>query len=330
MARTTAIWNQDSILELLSRELARTEREGGDLCVMLAAVDNSPGSDKEQREQSELVLGEIAKRFTGVLRSYDHIGRYGSDQLLIVVPGSNLASVVPVAEKLRQCVEQSPVDAGAARFPATVSIALGDAASRNPDEVLGDLGGLIRQAQAKGGNRLESAKKLTVRPQRVTLKPKRRLPLWIAGGSLLAAIVLLCVFVPSTICAPFMLRDILDSNELPPQLPADCQPTTERPSDATMKSLDSQREARGLQLEGTTTCKIAFSGPKDHSLQIDQQWLDSIYVNGALQDKRHVQIAATEKVQGGALFTVEQCLMPWWTYFKQPQDRCWEQAEFWK
>jgi hypothetical protein len=97
-----------------------------------------------------------------------------------------------------------------------------------------------------------------------------------------------------------------------------------------MKSLESQREARGLQLEGTTTCKITFAGPKDHSLQVDQQWLDSIYVNGVLQDKRHVLIAATEKVNGGALFTVEECLMPAWTYFKQPQDRCWEQAEFWK
>lgn len=330
MARTTAIWNQDSILELLSRELARSEREGGDLCVMLAAVDDSPESGKERQAHMEAVLGEIAKRFTSVLRSYDHIGRYGSDQLLVVIPGSNLASVVPVAEKLRQCVEESSIDVGTNRFAATVSIALGDAGSRGADEVLGDLGGLIRQAQAKGGNRLESGKRLPVSRRPVTLKPKRRLPLWIAGGSLLAAIVLLCVFVPSTICAPFLLRDILDSSELPPQLPADCQPTTERPSDAIMKSLDSQREARGLQLEGTTTCKIAFSGPKDHSLQIDQQWLDSIYVNGVLQDKRHVQIAATEKVQGGALFTVEQCLMPWWAYFKQPQDRCWEQAEFWK
>jgi len=113
-------------------------------------------------------------------------------------------------------------------------------------------------------------------------------------------------------------------------LPADCQPTTERPSDAIMKTLDSQREARGLQMEGTLTCKIKSAGPKDHSIQIDQQWLDSIYVNGMLQDKRHVLIAATEKVPGGTLFTVEQCLMPWWTYFKQPHDRCWEQAEFWK
>ena len=330
MVRTTAIWNQDSILELLSRELARTEREGGDLCVMLAALDAPAASGQEQPAQSDPILGEIAKRFTSVLRSYDHIGRYGSDQLLIVVPGSSVASAVPVAEKLRQAVEQSAVDAGANRFPATVSIALGDAASRRDTEVLRDLGGLLRQAQAKGGNRVESAKKLAPGPQRITLKPKRRLSLWIAGGSLLAAIALLCVFVPSTICAPFLLRDILDSSELPPQLPADCQPTTERPSDATMKSLDSQREARGLQLEGTTTCRIASTRPKDQSIQIDQQWLDSIYVNGVLQDKRHVLLAATEKVPGGMLFTVEQCLMPWWTYLSQPQDRCWEQAEFWK
>ncbi len=329
MARTTAIWNQDSILELLTRELDRTAREGGDLCVMLAALD-SPASGEERPEQREAVLGEIAKRFTGVLRSYDHIGRYGSDQLLIVVPGNSLVSVLPVAEKLRRAVEQSPIETGGNRVPVTASIALGDAASRREAEVLGELDELVRRAQAKGGNRVETAKKLPLGPQRITLKPKRRLPLWIAGGALLAGIVALCIFVPSTICAPFLLRDILDSSELPPQLPADCQPTTERPSDATVKSLDSQREARGLQLEGTTTCKIAFSGPKDHSLQIDQQWLDSIYVNGVLQDKRHVLIAATEKVPGGALFTVEQCLMPWWTYFKQPQDRCWEQAEFWK
>ena len=97
-----------------------------------------------------------------------------------------------------------------------------------------------------------------------------------------------------------------------------------------MRALDSQRESRGLQLEGVVTCKIASSGPKDRSIQIDQQWLDTIYVNGTMQYKRHVLLAAPEKVQGGTLFTVEQCLMPWWTYMSQPQDRCWEQAEFWK
>jgi diguanylate cyclase (GGDEF)-like protein len=329
MVRTTAIWNQDSILELLTRELDRSARERGDLCVMLAGMDRPANYNQEQQVQSEAILGEIAKRFTAVLRTYDHIGRYGSDQLLIVIPGSSLASVIPVAEKLRQAVEQSPLEVGSNRFPVTVSVALADAASRNEPEVLRELGGLLQQAQTKGGNRVESAKKLPLVSPSFAPKRPNRLSLWI-GSALLAAFALLCFLVPSTICAPFLLRDILDSSELPPQLPADCALTTEHPSEATMRTLDSQRDSRRLQLEGTVTCKIKSSGPKDHSIQIDQQWLDSIYVNGTLQDKRHVLIAATEKVPGGVLFTVEQCVMPWWDYFRQPQDRCWEQAEFWK
>jgi len=329
MARTTAIWNQESILELLTRELARTAREGGDLCVLVAAMDPPSTANKDLPSQSESVLGEIAKRLTGVLRTYDHIGRYGSDQLLIVVPGSGLATVFPVAEKLRLSVEQTPVDAGNHRFPVTVSFGLSEAAGRSEAEVLRELGGLVHQAQAKGGNRVETAKKLPLTPPAFHPKPRRRLSLWIGGG-VVAALILLAILVPSTMCAPFLLRDILDASELPPQLPADCVPTSERPSDATMKALESQREARGLQLEGTTVCKIKAQGPKDRSAQVDQQWLDSIYVNGTLQDKRHVLLAATEKSQDGTLLAVEQCLMPWWSYLRQPQDRCWEQAEFWK
>jgi diguanylate cyclase (GGDEF)-like protein len=112
MTRPTAIWNQDSILELLTRELARTAREGGDLCVMLGGIDPPQNASPEQQAQREALLGEIAKRFTTLLRTYDHVGRYGADQLLIVVPGCSLASVLPVAEKLQQSVAQSSVEAG--------------------------------------------------------------------------------------------------------------------------------------------------------------------------------------------------------------------------
>ncbi len=329
MVRPTAIWNQDSIVELLTRELARTTREGGDLCVMLAGIDPPQNGSPEQQAQREALLGEIAKRFTSLLRTYDHVGRYGTDQLLIVVPGCSLASMLPVAEKLRQAVAQSSVEAGGASFPVTVSLALTDGAARSDAEVIRELGGLLLRAQAQGGNRVETAKKLPATTAHAAPRRRIRLSLWIGAG-LLAAVIALCFFVPSTLCAPFLLQDILDSHELPPPLPADCAPTTEHPSDATMRALDSQRESRGLQLEGVVTCKIASSGPKDRSIQIDQQWLDTIYVNGTMQYKRHVLLAAPEKVQGGTLFTVEQCLMPWWTYMSQPQDRCWEQAEFWK
>jgi diguanylate cyclase (GGDEF)-like protein len=328
MIRATAIWNQDSIVELLTRELARTSREGGDLSVMLAGID-SPKSGNRESSQNDVLLSEIAKRFSALLRAYDHVGRYGSDQLLVVIPGCNLNDVLPVAEKLRQAIAQSPIEAGAASLPITISIALADGKGRDEEELLREAGSLLYRAQTQGGNRVELVRKLSGVVPRVAPRRKIRLPLLIAG-ILLAALAVLFVVAPTSFCTPFLLHDALSTNELPPPLPSDCAPTNESASEATIQSLETQRQARGLLLEGTVTCKISTSGPKDHSAQIDQQWLDTIYVNGSMQYKRHVLLAAYENVKGGTIFTVEQCLMPLWTYVSQPQDRCWEAAEFWK
>jgi diguanylate cyclase (GGDEF)-like protein len=320
MGRPTAIWNQDSVLELLTRELARTAREGGEVCVMLAAIDPPATA-------SDALLGEIAQRFSLLLRPYDHVGRYGADQLLVVVPGSNVEGVLVLAEKLRQSVAQSPVEVSGGRQQVSVSIAVADGARRSAEELLNEVSSLRHRAQALGGNRVESARKLPAAPSRALPKRRMRLSLWI-GGALLGVLAILALVAPATLCAPLLLGDVFNSNELPPPLPADCVLTNEHPSDATLHTLESQRATRGLILEGTVTCKISSSGPKDRSVQIDQAWLDTIYINGTMQYKRHVLLAAHENVKGGTLFTVEQCLMPWWTYVTQPQDRCWEEYEF--
>ncbi|HKS73081.1 MAG TPA: GGDEF domain-containing protein [Terriglobales bacterium] len=328
MTRATAIWNQESIVELLTRELARTAREGGDLAVMLAGIDSAKSGNRDST-QNDTALSEIAKRFSALLRTYDHVGRYGSEQLLVVIPGCDLNEVLPVAEKLRQSIAEVPIPASGNGIPVTVSIALVNGNARDEQDLLREASGLLHRAQVQGGNRVELVKKLPGAVQRIAPKRKLRLSLLIAGVAL-AAVAVLWFVAPSSFCTPFLLHDALSSSELPPPLPADCAPTSERPSDATIQGLETQRQARGLVLEGTVTCKISSSGPKDHSAQIDQQWLDTIYVNGTMQYKRHVLLAAHENVKGGTLFTVEQCVMPLWTYVSQPQDRCWEAAEFWR
>lgn len=328
MTRATAIWNQESIVELLTRELARTAREGGDLAVMLAGID-SPKSGSLDSTRNDAVLSEIAKRFSALLRTYDHVGRYGSEQLLVVIPGSNLNDVLPVADKLRQSIAETSIQTDAGSVPVTVSIALATGNGRDEQELLREASGLLHRAQVQGGNRVELVKKLPGVVLRVAPKRRLRISLLI-GGIILAALAVLWLVAPSSFCTPFLLHDALSASELPPPLPADCAPTSERPSDATIQTLETQRQARGLVLEGTVTCKITSAGLKDRSAQIDQQWLDTIYVNGAMQYKRHVLLAAHENVKGGTIFTVEQCVMPLWTYVSQPQDRCWEAAEFWK
>jgi hypothetical protein len=126
------------------------------------------------------------------------------------------------------------------------------------------------------------------------------------------------------------LADVLETGEMPPPLPANCAPTSEQLSDATLQSLDKQREDSGLLLQETITCKIP-STAKSHSEGLsNQKWLSALYVNGVYQYRRHVFLSASQDVRGGTLFTVEICLMPWWAYMKQPGDACWDRYAFWR
>ena len=84
------VWNRESIIELLTRELARSESSGSNLLVILVRVAAAAPNDinLEAREsQNNFVFGEIAYRLSRVVRRYDYIGRYSSNQFLILAPG---------------------------------------------------------------------------------------------------------------------------------------------------------------------------------------------------------------------------------------------------
>jgi diguanylate cyclase (GGDEF)-like protein len=334
MVRPTVIWNRDSILELLTRELARTAREGGDLAVMLAGIDQLQTINSGHGQaQGDLALAEIAKHLSALMRPYDHIGRYSAEQFLIVAPGCKPSNATPLAEKLREAVAQSPLEISGTSMRVTLSLALAtaaDSASRNQDELLRQLEKVLYRAEADGGNRVEPVRNSgPATPQTRRQRRHIRLPL-VFTGALVLGIAVLFLFAPSWTCAPFLLGDILDTSELPPPLPANCVPTTEVPSEATLRSLESQREARGLVLRGTVTCKIPSSPAARSSRLRDQQWLDNIYAGGTLQYHRQVLIATSQDAPGGTLFTVELCLMPWWKYIDQAGGHCWDPFAFWK
>jgi hypothetical protein len=149
---------------------------------------------------------------------------------------------------------------------------------------------------------------------------------WVLAGALALLIAAVFLLAPSWTCAPFRLGDLADPGELPPPLPPDCVSTTEEPSAATVQPLETQREQMGLILKETVTCKV----PASRAHRLDPQWLQRMYVGGALRYRRHVLLAATQEVRGGTLFTVERCLMPWWKYINESGTSCWGQLEFWK
>ncbi|MGH9511937.1 MAG: GGDEF domain-containing protein [Terriglobales bacterium] len=321
---STPVWNRESILELLTRELARSESSGSSLTVILGGLDPAKGTNREPGEnENNLVLSEIARRMSASVRRYDYVGRYTPQQFLILAPGWEPSQAKALAEKLKETVTESPVEISGTRNRATISLVLATAEnfkSQNQREVLARMEMALGKELADGGDRVELLDSIP-RPTPRQFAKKRRIHLsWVLAGALVLGIAALIFLAPSWSCAPNLVGDILDSSELPPPLPENCVLTTERPAEAIIQSIEKQREAAGLELQGTVTCKVPSTTGRSGNSQ--DQWLGSLYADGKLQYRRHVLLAASQNTRGGRLFTIEQCLVPWWQYIRQSQEYC--------
>ena len=144
---------------------------------------------------------------------------------------------------------------------------------------------------------------------------RRRKPLllWVAG---LAGIALLAVMAMSWTCVPDSLNDALDGADTYPPLPAGCQLTLDGPSEATVQTLESRREARGLIFDKRVTCRMPKKSAGAGSL-------DNFYIDKTLQHGRQVFLAETQETPGGGtLVVVESTLVPRWRYLKRLGGHC--------
>jgi diguanylate cyclase (GGDEF)-like protein len=329
----THVWNRESILELLSRELARCKSFGTNLTVILAALDHVKDvNDEPGGTQTNLAVDEIAQRLSNSVRSYDHVSRYGPYQFLVLVPGWEPSQAIVLTEKLKVTVTEPPIDISGSRMRATMSMVVATAVNfklQDQQEVLRQMEMVLDKQQASGGNRVESLSTTSVPTPRVPTKRRRIRISWVLAGMLGVGIVAMLLLAPSWTCAPNLVGDIFDSSELPPPLPANCVLTSERAADAIIQSIEKQRQEMGLELQSTVTCKIASSHSRRSGAAQDQ-WLSSLYDGGKLQHRRQVLITAWQDVPGGKLLTIEQCLMPWWKYLKQSEQYCRTQDPSWE
>lgn len=84
------------------QELHRAEREGNAVGVILADLDHFKTVNDTY---VTLVLRTASGRGLASLRSYDAIGRYGCEEFVIVLPGSDVRCTAASAERLRIRIE---------------------------------------------------------------------------------------------------------------------------------------------------------------------------------------------------------------------------------
>ncbi|GJL67396.1 MAG: diguanylate cyclase response regulator [Nitrospirales bacterium] len=118
----TQILNHGAIVDTLLREIDRAHREEQPLSLILADLDGFKNvNDSYGHVAGDSVLVEVARRMRFCLRSYDAIGRYGGEEFLMVLPNSDAAQAVRLAERIRVAVSQKPFRVHNVDLTVTVS-----------------------------------------------------------------------------------------------------------------------------------------------------------------------------------------------------------------
>lgn len=139
----TKLWNRSSILDILVRELARSEREARPVGVVLMDLDHFKAvNDTFGHFAGDAVLKEAAARMLSATRQYDSVGRYGGEEFLIILPGCDEQSTASLADRVRLQIAKDKVISGETALSLTASFG----ATTAPPGLKATAEGLIRKA----------------------------------------------------------------------------------------------------------------------------------------------------------------------------------------
>ena len=103
----TGLPNRRQCEETLGAELARAERYPGPLSVVVADLDDFKDvNDRFGHQAGDVVLREFAALLQENLRDIDLAGRWGGEEFLLLLPGTDLEGAAHVAERVRRALEQ--------------------------------------------------------------------------------------------------------------------------------------------------------------------------------------------------------------------------------
>ncbi len=164
----TGLYNRRGLLEVGRREVSRLQRFKRPLSALFVDIDHfKQFNDRYSYAVGDTVLFFVAEFLQNSVREVDMVGRYGGEEMVVLLPEISKAEAVEVAERLRRGIESLKVSSERGDLSVTVSIgvaeltplpgqtiALGNLQRKRLMDLVALAGSALRAAKQAGRNRV--------------------------------------------------------------------------------------------------------------------------------------------------------------------------------
>ena len=158
-------------IEMQLRALASEARAGGSgLGVLFVDIDHFKSiNDRFGHGIGDACLAAVAQRLQAELRDGDHLGRWGGEEFVALLPGANLDNAHHTSERILRAVSADPVQIASGEVSITVSIGIAvlDPMHDDMHSLLHRADSALYRAKANGRNRVERDPGLVAPPSTV-------------------------------------------------------------------------------------------------------------------------------------------------------------------
>jgi diguanylate cyclase (GGDEF)-like protein len=155
----TGLLNRRGMTDRFEKEVARQARQGGAMGLLLLDLDHfKQVNDTYGHAAGDVALCAVAKILSSMKRSYDHAGRWGGEEFLMLLPECNDEDLLAIAERIRAAVAILRIETGTHAFSFTVSIgAHHPTTPQTMDAMLQQVDKALYAAKDAGRNRVMSS-----------------------------------------------------------------------------------------------------------------------------------------------------------------------------
>ncbi len=157
----TGIANRGAIVARFEQVLAAIQSRPQSLAVLLIDIDHFKRiNDQHGHLAGDVVLREAAQRMRAALPQEAHFGRWGGEEFIVLLEGTEPKRAAEVAEAVRVAIDGAPFLYGDVRIRASVSIGVAAAECperRGIDRLVATADAALYRAKNAGRNRVELA-----------------------------------------------------------------------------------------------------------------------------------------------------------------------------